>query len=78
MDDADERFPVGVVDKHEPHCTANTIRQHYYPEGGWGWVVVVCSVLVQLLSHGVHLAAGLWFTEITRRFPRAPILQAGI
>jgi len=25
-----------------------TIRQHYYPEGGWGYVIVVVSFLVQV------------------------------
>lgn len=33
-----------------------TLRRHYYPEGGWGWVVVVCSVLVHVLNHGVQLS----------------------
>ncbi|KAG5870948.1 hypothetical protein JTB14_027123 [Gonioctena quinquepunctata] len=32
-----------------------TLRRHYYPEGGWGWVVVVCAVLVHVLNHGVQL-----------------------
>ena len=25
-----------------------TFRQHYYPEGGWGWVICLCAVLVQV------------------------------
>lgn len=33
-----------------------TLRRHYYPEGGWGWVVVVCTVLVHVLNHGVQLS----------------------
>ncbi|KAJ8921732.1 hypothetical protein NQ315_010642 [Exocentrus adspersus] len=33
-----------------------TLRRHYYPEGGWGWVIVMCSVLVHVLNHGVQLA----------------------
>ncbi|KAJ8962358.1 hypothetical protein NQ318_018341 [Aromia moschata] len=33
-----------------------TLRRHYYPEGGWGWVVVVCAVLVHVLNHGVQLS----------------------
>ncbi|KAK9874588.1 hypothetical protein WA026_005422 [Henosepilachna vigintioctopunctata] len=34
-----------------------TLRRHYYPEGSWGWVVVVCSVLVHLLNHGLQLSS---------------------
>jgi hypothetical protein len=45
-----------------------TLKQHYYPEGGWGWVVVVVGVLVQLLSHGLHVAYGVLLGEVVRRF----------
>ena len=27
-----------------------TIRQHYYPEGGWGYVIVAVAVLVQVIN----------------------------
>lgn len=53
----------------EHHRPASTIRQHYYPEGGWGWVVVVCAVLVQVFAHGIHGAAGVWLQETLGRFP---------
>jgi hypothetical protein len=46
----------------------STIRQHYYPEGGWGWVVVACSVLVQILCHGLHGAAGVWLQVVLEQF----------
>lgn len=36
--------------------TRTTLQRHYYLEGGWGWVVVVVSVGVHVLSHGVQLA----------------------
>jgi hypothetical protein len=54
----------------------STIRQHYYPEGGWGWVVVVCAVLVQILCQGIHGAAGIWLQEILGRFRRG-LLPSG-
>lgn len=30
--------------------------RHYYPEGGWGWVVTVVSTLVHLLGSGLQLS----------------------
>nr|CAD7197618.1 unnamed protein product [Timema douglasi] len=45
-----------------------TLKQHYYPEGGWGWVVVWCSLLVQVLSHGLHGASGVLLQEVNKRF----------
>ncbi|XP_063846105.1 uncharacterized protein LOC135091965 [Scylla paramamosain] len=38
--------------------TRATIMQHYYPEGGWGWVVVAVAAAVHLLAHGLHTAYG--------------------
>ena len=32
-----------------------TLKQHYYPEGGWGWVVVVVACLVHLLVNGSQI-----------------------
>jgi hypothetical protein len=28
--------------------------QWYYPEGGWGWVILFCSVLTLSLAHGLQ------------------------
>ena len=28
--------------------------QWYYPEGGWGWVILLCSVLTLSLAHGIQ------------------------
>ena len=33
-----------------------TIRQHYYPEGGWGWVVVAATTAATAVGHGVQMA----------------------
>jgi hypothetical protein len=54
-----------------------TLKQHYYPEGGWGWVVVVVGVLVQLLSHGLHVASGVLLGEAVRRFGGGVATPAG-
>ena len=36
-----------------------SIFQHYYPEGQWGYVILLCAASVQALSHGVQLAFGV-------------------
>ena len=46
-----------------------TIRQHYYPEGGWGYVVVLVGFLVQAVAHGLQLAFGVLLIAVLRRFP---------
>jgi hypothetical protein len=38
--------------------TRRLLWRHYYPEGGWGWVVVGCSVGVHVLNHGLQLGGG--------------------
>ena len=53
-----------------------TIRQHYYPESGWGWVVVVTGVMVQVLAAGIHGAVGVWLVEGMKKY-RQPIINVG-
>jgi len=55
-----------------------TLRRHYYPEGGWGYVVVTCSMLVHFLGVGLQLAApGCWHTTAERQFKHPPLHSAG-
>lgn len=54
-----------------------TIRQHYYPENGWGWVIVVTGVMVQILATGIHGAVGTWLLiDGTKRY-RQTLLNVG-
>ncbi|XP_053678327.1 monocarboxylate transporter 8-like [Anopheles nili] len=41
------------------NTSTSTIKQHYYPEGGWGWIVVLVGVLVHVLTHGLQTAVGV-------------------
>ncbi|XP_072384344.1 uncharacterized protein [Diabrotica undecimpunctata] len=45
-----------------------TLRRHYYPEGGWGWVIATCAVLVHVLNHGVQLAYSQLVSPGTEKF----------
>ena len=54
-----------------------TIRQHYYPEGGWGFVVLTVAVLVQIISHGLQLSFGIFSLAIIRRWDESDTLAVG-
>ena len=45
-----------------------SIFQHYYPEGGWGVVLLIAAIMVQILVHGLLLSYGVLFPKIMRRF----------
>uniref|UniRef100_A0A0K2TXY6 Monocarboxylate transporter 10like [Acyrthosiphon pisum] n=1 Tax=Lepeophtheirus salmonis TaxID=72036 RepID=A0A0K2TXY6_LEPSM len=42
-----------------------TLRQHYYPEGGWGFVIIIAAVLVQIIIHGFQLSFNGFLTSST-------------
>ncbi|KYN07458.1 hypothetical protein ALC62_01660 [Cyphomyrmex costatus] len=54
-----------------------TLKQHYYPEGGWGWVILLVGLLVQILSHGAHGAVGVFLQQVEVKFGPHVHLQAG-
>ncbi|XP_076322094.1 uncharacterized protein LOC143231440 isoform X2 [Tachypleus tridentatus] len=47
---------------------AVTIRQHYYPEGGWGWVICGCAIVLQALSIGLLFSYGIFLYQIRKQF----------
>lgn len=52
--------------------------RHYYPEGGWGWVIVVVGTLVHLLGSGLQLSAPAILTiPASIKFHHQPIHTAG-
>lgn len=53
-----------------------TLRQHYYPEGGWGWVIAVVAMTSQMLAHGLHMAVGVLVVELMKWF-RVSSIRAG-
>lgn len=54
-----------------------TLKQHYYPEGGWGWVVAAVAVTAHLLTHGLHLASGVFVQELVNKFGPGTVVPAG-
>lgn len=58
-----------------PHGTTRALTharrllcRHYYLEGGWGWVVATCGVLVHILSHGLQLGCSVMVTPAAKKF----------
>lgn len=45
-----------------------TLRQHYYPEGGWGIIILIIAFIVQCISHGLHMSSGILITAIIAKF----------
>lgn len=45
-----------------------TLRQHYYPEGGWGWVVVFAGFFSQMISHGLQLSYGILTVKAIQQY----------
>lgn len=64
------------------HLTAQAIARrllcrHYYPEGGWGWTIVVCATLAQLLAHGLQLSYGVMVHSAQRKYVITPMQASG-
>ncbi|KAI4498759.1 hypothetical protein M0802_006226 [Mischocyttarus mexicanus] len=60
-------------------CKEATLRRHYYPEGGWGYVIVTCSMLVHFLGVGLQFAApGTWHLTAQLKFHHPPLYSAGL
>ena len=38
------------------------------PDGGWGWVVVISSLLIHLIMDGITYALGTYLTVFTENF----------
>lgn len=55
-----------------------TLKQHYYPEGGWGWIVVAVSFAVHVLNQGLHMSSGVLLPIIVRNYPHSTYGSSGI
>ncbi|XP_069161299.1 monocarboxylate transporter 13 [Procambarus clarkii] len=44
----------------------STIRQHYYPEGGWGWLICACVFVVHVLTTGLQFSYGVLYTDLLK------------
>ncbi|XP_046836614.1 monocarboxylate transporter 10-like isoform X2 [Vespa crabro] len=51
------------------------MRAHFYPEGGWGWLVCAAGFLALLLTTGMQLAFGFLHLYATRHFGDVHIMD---
>uniref|UniRef100_A0A182VVB1 Uncharacterized protein n=1 Tax=Anopheles minimus TaxID=112268 RepID=A0A182VVB1_9DIPT len=59
------------------NTSTSTIKQHYYPEGGWGWIIVLVGVLVHILTHGLQTAVGVLILAAGRAYRIESIIFTG-
>ena len=45
-----------------------SIFQHYYPEGGWGFIVLICGFMAELISNGLQQSFGILIVFLSIRF----------
>lgn len=37
-------------------------------EGEWGWIIIICALLVQAINHGLQLGVSSLLVKADRRF----------
>ena len=59
--------------------TANTVVETYHaPDGGYGWVVVIASFLVNMIADGVTFSFGVLFDKLEEEFGESKAVTAGV
>lgn len=48
--------------------TTTAVRTHFYPEGGWGWIVCACAFLAHVTTSGAQLSAGALHIVVANKF----------
>ncbi|XP_011502583.1 PREDICTED: monocarboxylate transporter 10-like [Ceratosolen solmsi marchali] len=51
------------------------IRMHFYPEGGWGWLVCTAGFLAVLLTNGMQLAFGQLYIYIIKHLGQSYLMN---
>jgi hypothetical protein len=46
----------------------DTIFRHYYPESGFGWIIVVVAILIAIITHGFQLSSIFFLLPAQKRF----------
>ena len=71
-----------MLDK-KMNLNIRTLKQHYYAEGGWGWIIVLVTLCVQMISHGLQVNLAMYLMAvpkssiISRRLLNGSVEQSG-
>ena len=57
---------------------AGVAYTYHAPDGGWGWVVVIASFLVNMIADGVTFSFGVLFDELQKEFGESKAVTAGV
>ncbi|XP_058443197.1 uncharacterized protein LOC131425374 isoform X2 [Malaya genurostris] len=79
-----ERFATTELPCGDHRCISgqaalkvSTLRRHYYPEGDWGWVIVVVGIMSTVLNHGIQISGPLYLLPAGERFKQSAVNSAG-
>lgn len=69
------RSPLAPFDRHHSsgggsssQNSSSTITQHYYPEGGWGYMILITSTICHVLTCGFQLSFSVLWNAIMDKF----------
>lgn len=54
-----------------------SLCRRYYPEGHWGWCIMIVGTLVNVLTHGLQLSYGVHLAATAIRFGGKSFIDSG-
>ena len=61
----DQDYEERILPKHQ----IRKLQTWYYLDGGWGWIVLMVSIIVNIINHGIILSFGHTIAPKAARFP---------
>ena len=71
-------FSAASLPRSEGSSSTSTSYSFTAPDGGWGWVVVMASFLVNMIADGVTFSFGVIFVELQKEFSESKAATAGV
>lgn len=70
-------FPHKIFNKIKFHTTISLL-QHFYPDGGWGWIISGVAFLAHVLTTGFQLSYGLLLLYAMRHLGQEVATETGM